>query len=76
MRARRWHAIETLLDNILGYVINFFLIFVIYNWVFGHSIEVSQNLAGGVIFFFVAWARKYTLRRIFSSIIKKQYGLD
>jgi hypothetical protein len=74
IRARHIHALEALLDNFVGLAINFFLIFLVYNWWLGHEISVSDNLLGSIVFFIVAWIRKYTLRRWSSNLIGRIYA--
>lgn len=73
LRARHIHALEALTDNIIGWLINFGLVFVVYNWWLGQDISVSENIVGSSVFFVVAWIRKYTLRRWSSNTIQKIY---
>lgn len=73
LRARHVHAAETFFDNVVGYLMNVFLVIVVYNWIFGYDISLSDNVLGGVIFFLIAWARKYTIRRWSNNFIKKLY---
>lgn len=73
LRARHVHAAETFFDNVVGYLMNVFLVVVVYNWIFGYGISLSDNVLGGVIFFIIAWARKYTIRRWSNGFIKKLY---
>ena len=73
IRARHIHAAETLFDNIVGLAINFVLVLVVYNWWLGNNISLSDNVVGSVVFFLVAWARKYTIRRWSNNIIQRVY---
>jgi hypothetical protein len=73
LRARHVHAAETLFDNVVGYLMNVFLVVVVYNWIYGYGISLTDNVVGGIIFFIIAWARKYTIRRWANSFIKKLY---
>lgn len=74
LRARHVHAAETFFDNVVGYLMNVFLVVVVYNWIFGYGISLSDNILGGVIFFIIAWARKYTIRRWSNAFIMKLYA--
>ena len=74
IRARHIHAAETLFDNIVGYLMNIFFVVVIYNWIFGYGITMTDNVLGGFLFFLIAWARKYTIRRWSNKIIKNLYA--
>lgn len=73
IRARHVHAFEGFIDNVIGLAINFFAILFIYNGMFGHSIQISENIVGGFIMFWVAWARKYTIRRWANNFIDRLY---
>lgn len=73
IRARHMHAIEGFVDNSIGLILNYLAIILIYNALFGHDIKFSENVVGGVIMFFIAWARKYTIRRWFSAWIGRIY---
>ena len=73
MRARYIHHIEALVDNTLGLVINFTLTLLIFNVWMGHDISYSDNAWASVVFFIVAYVRKYTLRRWFSDWIGRVY---
>ena len=74
LRARHVHAAETFFDNVVGLAINFGLVFVVYNWMLGQDISVGENLVGSTVFFFVAWARKYTIRRWSSNLIQRIFA--
>lgn len=73
IRARHIHLIETLIDNILGYLINFLMVAVIWNGIFDYNITLFDNALGGLLFFVVGWVRKYYVRRTSSNFIKKLY---
>lgn len=73
VRARHIHHLEVFTDNVVGLVINFLLVFAVYNWMLGQDITMSQNMAGTAIFFVAAYIRKYTLRRWFSNWIGRIY---
>ena len=74
IRARHVHAAETFFDNVVGYLMNVVMVVIVYNGIFGYGITLSDNVLGGVIFFIVAWARKYTIRRWSNNIIAKLYA--
>ena len=74
IRARHVHAFETFLDNVVGWIINVWAIILIYNGMFGHNIQWNENFVGGGIMFFVAWARKYTIRRWANRFIDNLYA--
>ncbi len=69
------HHGEILVDNIIGMFVNFFLVFLIYNWWQGQDITVAENLWGTAAFFVAAYIRKYTIRRWTSNGIGKLYDL-
>jgi hypothetical protein len=73
IRARHVHAFEGFLDNVIGLAINFAAVLLIYNGIFDHKISVGENVVGGFIMFWVAWARKYTIRRWANQFIDKLY---
>lgn len=75
VRARYIHHFEVLFDNVVGYAINFLGIMLIFNWWLGHNITLNDNLLGGIGFFIIAYARKYTIRRWFSNFINKLYDI-
>lgn len=74
IRARYIHALETFIDNALGYLINIGTTILVFNMLLGYEISIQDNLTAGVFFFLVAWARKYILRRLFSNWIEKIYA--
>lgn len=74
IRARHVHAFEGFLDNVIGLLINYVAIILIYNAMFGHDIKLTENVIGGFIMFWIAWARKYTIRRWANSFIEKLYA--
>jgi len=74
IRARYIHHLEVATDILVGFAINYGLIFVVYNWWLGHDISYGDNLLGGMVFMAVAYIRKYTIRRWFSNWIGKLYG--
>ena len=69
LRVPHIHAIEAISDNIIGWLINFGLVFLVYNMWLGQDISISENVLGSTVFFIVAFARKYTLRRWFNRFI-------
>lgn len=73
IRARHVHAFEGFIDNVVGWFINFAAIIFIFNGMYGHDIQLNENIVAGTIMFFIAWARKYTIRRYFNSVIDKLY---
>jgi len=74
IRARYIHHVEVATDILVGFAINYGLIFVVYNWMLGHDISYSDNFLGGLVFMAVAYARKYTIRRWFSNWIGRIYA--
>lgn len=74
LRARHIHAGEVFIDNVLGLVINFGLVILVYNYMLGQDITIEQNLWGSIIFFIAAYIRKYTIRRYTSGLIEKVYS--
>lgn len=74
IRARHVHAFEGFLDNVIGLAINFAAVLLIYNGMFGHNIQLSENVVGGFIMFWIAWVRKYTIRRWANRYIEKLYA--
>lgn len=74
LRARHVHAIEALVDNIAGYLINIAMTALVFNWWLGYNVSLTDNLAAGVAFFVIAYIRKYTLRRWFSGVIQRLYA--
>ena len=75
VRARHMHHGEVFFDNVIGAVINFFLVFLIYNMWQGQDITWNQNTWGTLAFFVFAYIRKYTIRRWTSDGIGKLYDL-
>jgi len=73
LRARHIHALEAFTDNMVGWLINFGLVFLVYNMWLGQDISMSENIIGSSVFFVVAWIRKYTLRRWSSNFIQRMY---
>jgi hypothetical protein len=73
VRARHIHHIEALTDNVIGLAINFTLTLLVFNLWLGHHITMSDNALGSIVFFIVAYIRKYTLRRWFSDWIGRIY---
>jgi len=73
IRARHVHAFETLFDNAVGYLMNVGLVWMFYVWLLGHEITMTENLSVGVAMFFIAWARKYTIRRWSNKFIGNLY---
>lgn len=75
IRARYIHHVEVITDNIVGYCINVVAVMVIFNWLLGNNIPIGDNLMGGILFFMLAYARKYTIRRWFSNFIDRLYSI-
>jgi len=73
IRARHVHAAEGLLDNVIGFAINYCAVLFIYNGIYGHEIKLDENFIGGFIMFWIAWARKYTIRRWANGFIDRLY---
>lgn len=75
VRARYIHHFEVLFDNIVGYGISVLGAVVIWNWWMGYNIEINDNMLGGLGFFILAYARKFTIRRASSNFIQKLYDI-
>jgi uncharacterized protein YacL len=73
IRARHIHAIETLVDNVLGLVINFWVSQLFLVHVLNIPFTYTQNAALSAVMFVIAYIRKYTLRRYSSGLIQKIY---
>ena len=73
LRARHLHLVEAVVDKVIGYGINVLATIVIYNWMLGQDITLSENLLAGVGFFVVAVTRSYLLRRWFNGKIERLY---
>ena len=74
MRARHIHALEALVDNIVGYVISVGVAVIVFNHWLGYDITLGDNMTAGAAFFVVAFIRKYTIRRLSSNIIERMYA--
>jgi len=73
LRARHIHAIESLVDNIVGLGINMVLTQLIFNVWLGQDVSFHQNVQASCVFFVFSYIRKYTLRRWSSNYIQKIY---
>ncbi len=73
IRARHVHAFEGFIDNVIGYFINFIFVLLIFNGIYGHDIQMGENVVAGAIMFFIAWGRKYTIRRWANRFIDRLY---
>lgn len=69
-QTRRQSAIEAVTNIAVGYSVNMaanFLIFPLFGW----QISVVENLALGVIYTVISFARSYVLRRIYNKLHAK-----
>ena len=73
IRARHVHAVETLIDNVVGLAINFAISLFVFNHILGQDISLSENGVVSVVMFIIAYIRKYTLRRWSSNLIGRIY---
>jgi uncharacterized membrane protein (DUF485 family) len=65
-RKKRMAAIESAVNVVAGYLINVWLVYVVFRWL-GHGVAMSESAGVGVVFAGVSFGRGYVVRRIFSS---------
>ena len=72
MRARYFHAAESMTNVVVGYLINLVLVYSILHFL-GFNIALKDNATMGVIVALVSFMRGYIIRRIFNDIVRKAY---
>ena len=75
LRARYMHHLEVLSDNIVGIVINYWMVYFLLN-AFGIPVTHGVNTAVTGIIFVTSYIRKYFFRRFFSNWIGKMYETE
>ena len=72
MRARYFHAAESMMNVVVGYLINLVLVYSILHFL-GFNIALKDNATMGVIVALVSFMRGYIIRRIFNNVVRKAY---
>jgi uncharacterized membrane protein len=72
MRARYFHAAESMTNVVVGYLINLVLVYSILHFL-GFNIALKDNATMGVIVALVSFMRGYIIRRIFNDVVRKAY---
>ena len=72
IRARYFHALESMTNVVVGYGINLVLVYFILHFL-GYEIALKDNASMGIVIAGVAFLRGYTVRRIFNRIVNKAY---
>jgi len=72
LRARHIDKIEVLSDILIGLIINYTVAQIVLHSM-GYAVSYGEQGVLTGILTVIAFARKYTLRRVFSNIIKKIY---
>ena len=72
MRARYFHAAESMTNVVVGYLINLVLVYSILHFL-GFNITLKDNATMGVIVALVSFMRGYIIRRIFNDVVRKAY---
>ena len=72
MRARYFHAAESMTNVVVGYLINLVLVYSILHFL-GFNIALKDNATMGVIVALVSFMRGYIIRRIFNNVVRKAY---
>ena len=72
MRARYFHAAESMTNVVVGYLINLVLVYSILHFL-GFYIALKDNATMGVIVALVSFMRGYIIRRIFNNVVRKAY---
>ncbi len=62
---RRMAAIESAVNVVAGYLINVWLVYVVFRWL-GYEVAMSESAGMGVVFAGVSFGRGYMVRRIFA----------
>jgi len=75
VRARYFHAAESMTNVVLGYLINLVLVYYLLH-MFGYSIKLSENAGMGLIVACVAFMRGYAIRRMFNRLVQKAYNKE
>ena len=65
-QSRTGSLIESLVNVVVGFAINFGVNLIVLPVFFGHSISLASNLQMGLIFTVVSVARSYAIRRWFN----------
>ena len=72
IRARYFHAAESMTNVVVGYLINLVLVYSILHFL-GFNIALKDNATMGVIVALVSFMRGYIIRRIFNDVVRKAY---
>jgi hypothetical protein len=70
-QTRLGSLIETSINILIGFVINYAMNLVILNGVMGMRIDLMQNLYIGLMFTVVSVARSYIIRRWFNAMLHR-----
>ena len=65
-QSRMGSLVESLVNVVIGFAINFGVNLIVLPMFFGHSISMTSNLLMGLIFTAVSVARSYAIRRWFN----------
>lgn len=72
IRARHLHLIESLVNVVVGYLINLILVHILLHSL-GYDIQLHENAQMGAVIVGVSFLRGYSIRRIFNKIVEKVY---
>jgi len=72
MRARYFHAAESMTNVVIGYLINLVLVYFLLH-LLGYNIALAENAGMGIAVACVAFLRGYIIRRIFNDVVRRAY---